>query len=98
MAISDNPLLKGLSGSIDRITVKQYGNQTVICKKIGKRRKKASAAQQANEQAFYMASKVASSIYADPVQREEARLRLNVPHGSALYRAILKECRAKEED
>mgnify|MGYP001126273323 CR=1 FL=1 len=97
MAVSDNPLLKGVSGSIDGITIKQYGNQTVVCKKIGKRRKAASAAQQANELAFRMASQIASNIYADPVQREEARLRLKAPHGSALYRAILKECREKEE-
>jgi hypothetical protein len=94
MATSNNPLLLALSGSLgDLITIKNYSGKIVVCHKIGARKKKTSKAQAANEQLFRYANEYAKKLYDDPVAREEARLRLKVPHGNALYRAILKECR-----
>ncbi len=96
MAISTNPFFIGLSGSFgDMFTVKNYSGKVVVCRKIGERKKKASPAQENNEMLFRAANEWAKKIYADPIQREEARLRLKAPHGNPLYRAILKECRAK---
>src|SRR5690606_15845184 len=97
MGISTNPFFKGLSGSVSIFTVKQYKDKIVVCRKIEKRKAKTTPAQRKNEKAFALASQIASYIYADPVKREEARLRLKAPHGIALYRAILKECRLKED-
>ena len=92
MAISTSPFLMGLSGSVgSEITFKNYNGKIVVCKKIGKRKKKATPQQEANQLNFKDANTVAKKIYQDPVQREEARLRLKVPHGNELYRAILKE-------
>lgn len=94
MAISHNPLLAGVSGSLgDLLTVKQYRGKTVLCQKIGQREKKASAKQEENQRLFRVANAYAKEVYDDPIKREEARLRLKVPHGNPLYRAILKEYR-----
>jgi len=94
MAISNNPLLVGVSGSLgDMITVKQYRGRTILCQKIGEREKKASARQEQNQELFRKANAYAKEVYDDPVKREEARRRLKAPHGNPLYRAILKEYR-----
>lgn len=94
MATSTNPLLALLSGSIGgEITIKNYSGKIVVCKKITRRKKKTTPKQKDNEDLFRYANEYAKNVYADPALREEARLRLRVPHGNALYRAILKECR-----
>ena len=96
MANADHSIFRNFSGSLNnQITFKNYKGKTVVCAKIQKRQKPASAAQKKNEEIFSMANDMAKDIYDDPVEREAARLRLNVPHGNALYRAILKECRMK---
>lgn len=94
MATSTNPLLALVSGSMgDILTVKNYSGKIVLCKKIGSREKKATPKQKDNEDLFRYANEYAKNVYADLAKREEARLRLKVPYGNALYRAILKECR-----
>jgi len=98
MAISNNPLLAGVSGSLGGLlTVKQYRGKTVLCQKIGEREKKASAKQEENQRLFRAANAYAKEVYDDPVKREEARLRLKAPHGNPLYRAILKEYRQSHQ-
>jgi hypothetical protein len=91
MAISNNILLAALSGSIGDLTIKNYNGRIVVCKKIGKRKNKPTPAQEDNQTLFRAANGVAKKIYADPVTREEARLRLKTGHGNELYRAIIKE-------
>ncbi|MBC8032686.1 MAG: hypothetical protein H7Y03_00965 [Chitinophagaceae bacterium] len=94
MAISTNPLFLALSGTLgDMLTIKNYKDKVVVCSKIGEREKKATPAQENNEDTFRAANVWAKKIYDDPIKREEARLRLDVPHGSPLYRAIFRECR-----
>ena len=94
MAISTSPFLMGLSGSVGSTTTfKNYKGKIVVCKKIGKRKKKTTPQQEENQLNFKLANTAAKNIYRDPVMREEARLRLKVPHGNELYRAILKEVR-----
>ncbi|WP_295120992.1 hypothetical protein [uncultured Chitinophaga sp.] len=92
MAISTNVMLLALSGTIaNQLTVKNYGGKAVICKKIGKREKKGTDKQLDNEYTFKIANEVVKERYADLAQREAARVRLQVPYGKNLYRAMLKE-------
>ncbi|UYQ92487.1 hypothetical protein MKQ68_20600 [Chitinophaga horti] len=92
MAVSTNLLLMALSGSIgDLMTIKNYGNKVVMCKKVKKREKKATPKQEANQLNFKEASGVVKLRYADLEQREAARLRLKLPYGISLFRAMLSE-------
>ncbi|UYQ95061.1 hypothetical protein MKQ68_08130 [Chitinophaga horti] len=92
MARSANPLLMGVSGSIaDQLTIRNIGGKTFLSKKVGKRQKPATKKQLKNENKFAKANEIISERYADLVLREEARLRLKVPSGRPVFRAMLKE-------
>ncbi|MCK7557428.1 hypothetical protein MKQ70_21440 [Chitinophaga sedimenti] len=97
MAISTNVLLLGLSGSIaDQLTVKNYNGKAVVSKKVGPRVKPATEKQEDNEDLFKVANEVVKERYADLQKRYEAQMRLKVPPGRSLYRAMLKEFYKKE--
>jgi hypothetical protein len=97
MAISTNVLLLGLSGTIaDQFTVRNYNGKAVVSKKVGKREKPATEKQEDNEDLFKLANELVKERYADLQTRFEAQLRLKVPSGRGLYRAMLKEFYEKE--
>lgn len=97
MAISTNVLLMALSGSIaDQFTVRNYNGKAVVSKKVGKREKPATEKQEDNEDFFKLANQVVKERYANLQTRFEAQLRLKVPSGRPLYRAMLKEFYKKE--
>jgi hypothetical protein len=97
MAISTNVLLLALSGSIaGQLTVKNYNGKAVVSKKIGPREKPATEKQEDNEDLFKAANEIVKERYADLQTRFEAQMRLKVPAGRSLYRAMLKEFYEKE--
>lgn len=91
MAISNNILLKKMSGHIGReIVIRQYGDKTVISKfPVMKNRKfteRQLKAQAMMEEANYEAKR----IMADPQLKMEAQVRLNVTNNK-LYTSLIRE-------
>jgi hypothetical protein len=91
MAISENFLLKKLSGHIGRqLVVKQYGDKTVISKFPDMSRRKLSPKQLAVNEKMKEANVQAKRIMADDELRKEAQVRLNVTRNK-LYTSLIKE-------
>ena len=91
MAISENILLKKLSGHIGRqLVVKQYGDKTVVTSYPDMSNRKLSPKQLAVNEVMYEANNVARSTIANEARRNEAQLRLNVTRNK-LYTSLIKE-------
>lgn len=91
MAISENILLKKLSGHIGRqLVVKQYGDKTIISKYPDMSRRKLSPKQILVNETMSEANAQAKMILADESLRNEAQLRLNVTRNK-LYTSLIKE-------
>ena|SRR6476661_5153290 len=92
MGRSNNPLLKGFSGHIDKtIVVKQYpGGRTIITAYPDMSRVKPSAAQLAAKKKFAEAVAYAKNIKTNPQLKQEAESRLWERKGT-LYHALIKE-------
>jgi hypothetical protein len=91
MAISENILLKKLSGHIGRqLVVKQYGDKTVIASYPDMSNRKLSPKQLAVNEVMYEANKVAKSTLSSEEDRNAAQIRLNVTRNK-LYTALIRE-------
>ncbi|MDP4265770.1 MAG: hypothetical protein Q8941_24850 [Bacteroidota bacterium] len=91
MAISENLLLKKLSGHLGKqIVFKQYGDKTVVSKYPDMSKRKLSPKQLRIIEIMEEANDVAKGIMADEELRNAAQLRLNVTLNK-LYRALIKE-------
>jgi hypothetical protein len=91
MAISENVLLKKLSGHIGRqLVIKQYGNKTVVTKYPDMSRRKLSPKQKQVNETMADATYHAQGIMANEEWRNEAQLRLNVTR-NRLYSALISE-------
>jgi predicted nucleotidyltransferase len=90
MAISTNPLLKGLSGKLGTIVVKQYKEQTVVTKTPDMSHRKLSEKQEESNMLMKMATRAAQNIIADPKQKQRACEMLKVEPGQ-VFRAIIKQ-------
>ncbi len=91
MAISENILLKKLSGHIgQQIVVKQYGDKTIISQFPDMSRRKLSPKQKKVNQTMAQANDEAHKIMADDKLRNAAQVRLNVT-SNKLYSSLIKE-------
>jgi hypothetical protein len=91
MAISENLLLKKLSGHIGKqLVIRQYGDQTVISKYPDMSRRVLSPKQVRITEIMAEANYRARGIIKDEALRNEALLRLNVTR-NRLYNALVKE-------
>ena len=91
MAISENLLLKALSGHLGKqIVIKQYGDKTVVTKYPDMSHRKLSPKQLRINEIMFEANYNAKGILGDEVLRNEAQVRLNVPRNK-LYTALIKE-------
>jgi hypothetical protein len=91
MAISNNLLLKELSGQIGKqLVFKQYGNKTVVSNYPDMSRRVLSPAQLQVNETMVEANYEARKIIADEGLRNAAQVRLNVKR-KKLYTALIKE-------
>jgi hypothetical protein len=91
MAISENLLLKKVSGQLGKqLVFKQYGNTTVLSKYPDMSRRKLSAKQRRINEIMEEANYRARGIIADEALRSAAQVRLNVT-SNKLYTALIKE-------
>ena len=91
MAISNNLLLKHLSGHLGKeIVFKQYGDKTVVSKYPNMSKRKLSPKQLKVNETMENANDEAKSIIADPTLRDAAQVRLNVTRNK-LYTALIRE-------
>jgi hypothetical protein len=91
MAISENILLKKLSGHIGKqFVVKQYGDKTVISKYPDMSGRKLSTKQKQVNKTMTEANEAAQTVMADDQLRNAAQIRLNVT-SNKLYTALIKE-------
>lgn len=89
MAISENPLLKGISGSINKeIVVKQYVHRTVITKYPDMSNVIPSARQERSNSLFADAVKYAKWILADKRRFEEYKQ--SMQPGERVYNHAIK--------
>ncbi len=97
MAISNNILLKGFSGHIDKIiVVKQYpGNRTIVTAYPDMSKVKPIAAQLAAKKRFGLAVAYAKNIRAQANLEAQAETRLANRQGG-LYQALIKEFMQKD--
>jgi hypothetical protein len=91
MAISENILLKKLSGHLGKqIVFKQYGDKTVVSKYPDMSNRKLSPKQLRVNQIMEEANYHVKEILADDEMRNAAQVRLNVT-SNKLYTALIKE-------
>jgi len=91
MAISENILLRKLSGHLGRqIVFKQYGDKTVVSKYPDMSKRKLSSKQIRVNEIMEQANYQAKTIVANEELRNAAQVRLNVKRNK-LYTALIKE-------
>jgi disulfide oxidoreductase YuzD len=91
MAISENILLKKLSGHIGKqLVIKRYGDKTVVTKYPDMSRRKLSVKQKQVTEKMSDANYWAKEIIGNEELRNEAQLRLNVTR-NRLYPALISE-------
>ena len=91
MAISENILLRKLTGHIGRqLVVKQRGDKTIITKYPDMSRRKLSPKQKRVNEMMLEANAEAKRIIDDERLRNEAQVKLNVTRNK-LYTALIKE-------
>lgn len=91
MAWSKSTFLKNFSGKIGKeFVVKQYGDTTVISAYPNMKNRKLSVKQIKNNDLMKLANIRARTIIADPKQRDEHLLRLNVTRNK-LYTALIRD-------
>ena len=91
MAISNNLLLKQLSGHLGKqIVFKQYGDKTVVSKYPNMSRRKLTDKQLRVNEVMENANDQAKTILADKELKDAAQVRLNVTTNK-LYTALIKE-------
>ena len=91
MAISNNPLLHGIRGSLNKqFVIRQLNGKTIISGYPDMSTQKFSPAQKAVQQRMKKANKAAKAIMKDEKLRDLAQVRLNVQRNK-LYHALIKE-------
>jgi len=91
MAITNNVIMKNLSGHLGKeIVFKQYGDKTVVSKYPDMSKRILSAKQIQAQEMMEEANYEARGIMADKKLRNEALLRLNVTTNK-LYTALIRE-------
>lgn len=91
MAISENILLKKLSGHLGKqLVFKQYGDKTVVSAYPDMSKRKLSPKQLRTNAIMEAANFEAKKVMADEDLRKEAQIRLNVTRNK-LYTALIRE-------
>ena len=91
MAISENILLRKVSGKIGRqLVVKQYGDRTVLSMYPDMSKRKLTPKQKRVNEIMAKANYKARYILADEKLRNEAQVRLNVTRNK-LYTSLIRE-------
>lgn len=91
MAITNNPLLKQVSGSLDIIVYKKYYDKTVISKKPDMSNRVLSEKQKESNERLRLANLYARFIYNTEESKMAARIRLKLPAHKSLFHALVKE-------
>ena len=87
--VKDNIIIKGLSGRIDNLLVKNYSYGTVISKMPDRSKVKLSQKQKKANKRFQEAVRYAQSILADPSKQKPYKKL--VKEGKSLYHAALSD-------
>jgi hypothetical protein len=91
MAISNNLILEGTTGAIDKqIVLRRVGNKTIISAYPDMSGRKLSAKQKQVNELMKKANEAAKKIINHEEKRNAAQVRLNVPR-NRLYTALIKE-------
>jgi hypothetical protein len=91
MAITNNLIMEGATGAIDKqIVLRRVGNKTIISAYPDMSNRKLSAKQKQMNQLMKEANDAAKQIIANDEQRNAAQVRLNVAR-NRLYTALIKE-------
>ena len=87
--VKNNPLLKGVRGSIDRLVIKQYSYGTVITKKPDMSKVKPSKLQKLKQSLFKAAVAYAQSINRDP--KKKAAFAKKLKPGKTVFNTAVSE-------
>ena len=91
MAISTNPLMHGVRGTINKqIVFRIVGGKQIVSAYPDMSRVKRTAKQKKQNKRIKLVNDIIAEIKADPEKRNAAQLRLNVP-SNKLHHALLKE-------
>ncbi len=91
MAISTNPLMHGVRGTINKqIVFRIVGGKQIVSAYPDMSRVKRTAKQKKQNNRMTLVNEIIADIKADPEQRNAAQLRLNVP-SNKLHHALLQE-------
>ena len=88
---ANNALLRGFSGKIGEIVVKQYANKIVISAKPDMSRVKKSQLQKLKQSKFKEAVKSAQSIIRDKNKKEAYAKNKRLKRGQSVYHAAIRE-------
>jgi hypothetical protein len=91
MAITNNPLFRQVSGSLDIIVYKKYYDKTVISKKPDMSNRVLSEKQVESNQRMSLANLYARFVYQTEEGKTAARIRLKLPAHKSLFHALVKE-------
>jgi hypothetical protein len=91
MAISNNPIMQGLRGTIKKqIVFRVVDGKQIVSGFPDMSGVKRTSRQKKQNNRMSKVNKIIAGIKADPQQRDTAQLRLNVP-SNKLHHALLKE-------
>jgi hypothetical protein len=91
MAISNNPIMQGVRGTIGKqVVFRIVGGRQIVGAYPDMSKVKRSAKQKKQNKLMTRVNKIVAEIKADPDQRKEALLRLDVP-SNKLHHALIKE-------
>ena len=92
MAITNNPLLQQVSGTIGKMIVyKKYYDKTVISKMPDMSKRVLSEKQKESNERMRLATIYAKFIYKTEEGKIRARIRLKLPAHKSLFHALVKE-------
>ena len=87
--IKSNNIIKGLSGGVGEIVLKQYGNKTIITTRPDRSKVKLSPQQRKANDRFKLAVKYAKEVINDPAKRRAYEAALKP--GKSVYHTALQE-------
>ena len=91
MAISNNPLMHGVRGTIGKqVVFRIVGGKQIVSMYPNMSRIKRTSKQKKQNNRMTLVNEIVADIKADPKQRNAALLRLDVP-SNKLHHALLKE-------
>jgi len=94
--VNNNALLKGISGSLGEVVVKQYSYGTVVSKKPDMSGVRSSQLQEVKRNLFKEAVAFAQAINRDP--KKKAEYAKNLKPGQTVFNAAVSEYMRREKE